>query len=319
MSSKRKINSKAKTDTNTGFGENASSYGGRLINKNGNPNIEKKGISFLERLSWFHTMLSLPKWKFLTVIFSFYIIVNFIFAIIYYVLGTQHLNGISGVTEIDKFAQTYFFSAQTFTTVGYGHVSPTGFYTSIVAAMEALVGLLAFALATGLLYGRFSKPKAHIKFSENAIIAPYKDSTALMLRLTPHKNTSLIDSEAKVTLAISDDENGIRSNKFFPLDLEMQYISALALSWTLVHHITEESPLFDFKESDFQSINGEIIVYFKAFDEMFSNTVSIRTSYVFKEVVYGAKFAMMYHRSLDNSKTVLEIDKLNNFDRVSIG
>ena len=133
----RKFNSKAKTEINTGFGTNASDYGGRFVNKTGKPNIEIRGVSFLNRISWYHTMLSLPGWKFLTIIFAFYIIVNFIFAGIYMLIGVEHLNGMNGLSDVGKFAAAYFFSAQTFTTVGYGHISPDGVLTSAVAAGEA--------------------------------------------------------------------------------------------------------------------------------------------------------------------------------------
>ncbi len=311
-----RINHKLKTDSNTGFGDNASNYGGRFINKNGSSNIEKRGVSFLDKISWFHTMLSLPRWKFILIVILFFVIANLFFASLYYIIGVEHLNGINSNSEPEKFAQAYFFSAQTFTTVGYGHISPNGFLTSTIAATEALFGLLAFALATGLLYGRFSKPTAHIKFSENALITPFKDGKALMFRITPYKNTSLIESEVKVTLALILDENGQQSNKFFPLKLEVDKITALTLSWTLVHYIDEESPFFGFKEIDFQNAKGEIIVYVKAFDEMFSSTVSIRSSYTFEEIIYGAKFQLMYHHNHQNSTTILELDKLNSYDRM---
>jgi len=91
-------------------------------------------------------------------------LVNFVFASIYYLVGIEHLNGINAVRAIDKFGQAFFFSIQTYTTVGYGHISPSGFMTSFIASIEALFGLLSFAIATGLFYGRFSKPKAHIVF-----------------------------------------------------------------------------------------------------------------------------------------------------------
>jgi inward rectifier potassium channel len=105
---------------------------------------------------------------------------------------------------------------QTFTTVGYGHVSPRGFLTSFIAAVEALSGLFSFAIATGLFYGRFSQPKAHLLFSSNALIAPYKEGTALMLRFYPYKNVNLSDAEARVTLGMHVEENGQKVNKFLP-------------------------------------------------------------------------------------------------------
>ncbi|MFT7165206.1 MAG: hypothetical protein ACI9CZ_001797 [Flavobacterium sp.] len=316
----RRVNQKAKADENTGFGTNANSYGGRFINKNGTANIEKRGMHVLRRISWYHTMIDMPIWRFMLIILSFYVGINFVFASIYYGIGVEHLDGIAGSdSEWVKFGQAYFFSAQTFTTVGYGHISPTGFLTSALSAAEALIGLLSFAIATGLFFGRFSRPTAFLKFSHNAVIAPYGEISGLMIRLTPFKNTNFTDAEAKITLGMSVEENGKLVNKFYALDLELEKINALSLSWTLVHPITEDSPLFQFTKDDFANNNGEIVVFVKTFDDMFSNTVAIRTSYTFDEVIYGAKFEPMYTRSVDNSKTVLNLDKLNSYDKVTLG
>lgn len=313
MSLLRKLNTKAQTQINTGFGTNTADYGGRFVNKNGQANVEKRGIGLLERISWYHTMLAMPRWKFLILILLFYISVNLLFAGIYYTAGVEKLNGVTTTNEAEKFGQAFFFSAQTLTTVGYGHVSPGNFLMSSIAAIEALVGLLTLAIITSLLYGRFSKPTAYLKFSENAIIAPYKDITALMLRIAPFKNTTLTDAEAKLTTVIAIEENGKVANKFFPLQLEMDKISSLPLSWTIVHPINEESPFYNLTKEDFENNTGEIFIYIKAFDDMFSNTVVTRSSYLFKEVVFGAKFIPMYHRNNDANATVLDLDKLNSF------
>lgn len=312
----KKINSKAKSDKNTGFGTNASSYGGRFLNKSGNANVRKSGIGFFESISWFHTMLNIPIWKFLTIVILFYFFVNCIFAGIYYTLGVENLRGVEMTTPLENFGQAFFFSIQTYTTVGYGHISPRGFLTSFVAAVEALFGLLSFAIATGLLYGRFSKPKAHIVFSENAIIAPYQNATALMLRMSPYKNTNLTDAEARLTLGMSIEENGKPVNKFYTLDLELDKVNALTLSWTLVHPITESSPLYNLTQKDFENNDGEIIVFIRVFDDMYSSQVVKRTSYTFNEIIFGAKFKPMFSRNSDNSKTILQIDKLNSVEKI---
>ena len=143
----RKINTKAKTLDNTGFGVNAADYGGRFVNKDGVPNIEKRGIGIFKRNSWYHTMLSMPRWKFLLLIFCFYIVINLFFACIYFTIGIERLDGLKRGSAWLEFEETFFFSAQTFTTVGYGRISPADFVSGFVAAAEALVGLLSFAIA----------------------------------------------------------------------------------------------------------------------------------------------------------------------------
>ena len=315
----KRINNKAKSENNSGFGTNANSYGGRFINKDGSANIERRGLGFFESISWYHTMIDMPMWKFMSILVGFFIVMNLLFATIYDIVGLSHLNGIDpSDSEIENFFKAFFFSTQTFTTVGYGHISPDGFLTSLIAAIEALIGLLSFGIATGLFFGRFSKPQAYLKFAKNALIAPFKNSTALMMRVSPFKNTNFTYAEAKVTLGLRLEEDGVRVNKFFQLELEMDRVNTLSLSWTLVHHITENSPFFGFTKNDFEQTDGEVFVFIKTFDDMYSTTVGTKTSYTFSEIVFGAKFNLMYSENETKTKTILELDKLDSFFEVSL-
>jgi inward rectifier potassium channel len=314
----RKINSQAKTEINTGFGVNASYVGGRFLNKKGKANVETKGLKFFESISWYHSLLSLSLSKSLLFLFLFFIVINLLFALIYFIIGVEHINVSPDISEAEQFIDAFFFSCHTFTTVGYGGMRPTNIPANFVASVEALVGWLSLAVSTGLLYGKFAQPAAYLKFSKNAVIAPYKEITALMFRIAPYKNTSLINAEAKVSLALPVEEEGKTINKFFELPLEYNSVDSLSLSWTIVHPITEESPLYNFTKKDYENIRGEILVFVKAFDDMFSDDVVARTSYTFDEFVFGAKFLPMFYRSKEGEKTVLDIDKLNDYITVSI-
>ncbi len=306
------------SEINTGFGANSSNSAGRFYNRGGGANVIKKGVNILDRYSWYHTMLAMPRTKFLLLIFSIYIFINLVFAGIYYVIGIEHLTGVNSGSTMKSFSEVFFFSTQTFTTVGYGRISPTGFLTSAVATLEAFLGLLSFAIATGLFYGRFSRPQAFLKFSHHALISPYKDGIALMFRMSPFKNNTLSEAEVKLTGAMQIEEDGKRMNKFYPLSLEISKINALTLSWTVVHPIDEKSPLYNLNADDMKDVHMEILVFVKAFDEVFSNTVMTRTSYLADEIIWGAKFKIMYYQSGDKTRTILDLDMINDYDKIDL-
>jgi inward rectifier potassium channel len=311
-------NRNLQSEINTGFGSFSSNSAGRYFGREGNPNITKRGVGLLEQYSWYHTMLEMSRTRFILLIFSFYILINLIFAVIYYLIGPEHLAGLNTGPGLKKFSEVFFFSTQTFTTVGYGRISPVGFLTSMVATFEAFLGLLSFAIATGLFYGRFSRPRPFLKFSDHALISPYKEGIALMFRMAPYKNNRLADAEVKLTLALRIDENGKFVNKFFSLDVEISKVNALALSWTVVHPIDENSPLFDMSPSELLSANGEVLVFVKAFDDVFANTVMTRTSYIAAEIIWGGKFKIMYYPNEERTKTILDLDMINDYDKVEL-
>ncbi len=304
---------------NTGFGPNSGVEGGRLINTDGSTNLTKTGIPIWERTSVYHTLLRMKRSHFLIFIFIAYTSVNLFFALIYFATGVEHLIGAdTSPTYFGKFLEAFFFSSQTLTTVGYGRVAPSGILTNVIASAESLAGILIFALMTGLIYGRFARPRAYLLFSPNIIIAPFKDGKALMLRTATYKNNHLTDVEAQLTLAMHVQEQGKTVTRFYPLKMEFAKINSLALSWTMVHPIDEESPLYNFTKEDVEESKMEVIVIVKAFDDHFSNIVQQRTSYTYKQVIYGAKFLPMFERAYDGSHTILELDKINAHEMVEL-
>ncbi|KMQ66461.1 Inward rectifier potassium channel Irk [Chryseobacterium angstadtii] len=304
-----------KNTENSGFGSNAS---GRFINRDGLPNVKRKGVNVFNRLSWYHTMLNLSTIRFLSYLVVAYIVINLCFALIYYLIGVEHLTGIDKSDPLNEFIDVFFFSSQTFTTVGYGRIAPVGFTASLVATFEAFLGLLTFAIATGLFYGRFSRPRAYLRFSDIAVIAPFKDSHALMFRLAPYKNNALTDADVILSTAIEVLENGVPKSNFYSLKVHLSKINTLALNWTVVHEIKEDSPFYGFTEDDFKNTRIEIIVQVRAFDEVFSNTVVQRSSYISAEIVYGAKFTPMYYPDQKDLTTILDLDKINEYQKTDL-
>ena len=218
-----------------------------------------------------------------------YLTVNIIFGLIYWIIGIDEI-GIKHDTVIEDFFESVYFSAQTFSTVGYGRANPGSHIANFVAFTEMLVGMMYLALAAGLLFARFSRPVAKIVFSKKAIVAPYKKRKGFMLRLSNAKSNLLLDVEAKVLLSITLNENGRPVRKFYDLPLEMSKINMLALSWTIVHPIDDESPLMNFNKETFSKSNSEFMILVKGFNNTLSQQVHSRTSYKHYDVVWDAKF-----------------------------
>ncbi|MBS1607924.1 MAG: transporter [Bacteroidetes bacterium] len=315
----KRINIRVKSNNDTGFGTSTTNVGGRFINKDGTFNIQKRGMPVWERFSVFHTMLNLPRWKFISIIIIFYLTINLLFTIVYMYVGPEQFNGMIAQTWWQKFKEIYFFSTETFTTVGYGRVNPVGDAANFVASIEAISGFLSLAIATGLIYGRFSKPRAFLEFSNLALISPYQGKSALMFRFVSYKDRHVLtDVELKVTTGLQVVENGNLVYKFYSLNLERTRVDSLSMNFTVVHPIDEASPFYTFTEEDMKAADVELYVLVRGFDDVYSNIVQQRTSYTYKEIKFGAKFVPMYKESGDGDTTILELDKLNEFKEVPV-
>jgi inward rectifier potassium channel len=300
-----------------GFGSRAKGKSTRTVNKDGSFNVKRTGLSFFQNWHIYHSLIEMSWFKFAIITLSFYTIINILFACLYVMAGMQHLVGVIGNTFIEKFWEAFFFSAQTLTTVGYGRISPEGFTTSMIAAIESMFGLMGFALITGILYGKFSRPTAKIIFSNQAIIAPYKNINAFEFRIVNERKNQLIEVEVQALLSINKLVDGVRKGLFLDLPLETKRVNFFPLTWTLVHPIDEVSPIFELNAAELIETDAEIIILIKAYDDSFSQHVYRRFSYIASEIVWGAKFNVIY-KNEDDGMVNLMLDKFQEIERVPL-
>lgn len=288
----------------------------RAINKDGSFNIRRRGIAGIAGSFYFH-LVNMTWRRFLALVLAAYLAVNTAFATIYYLLGRDALHAAEGDLALTPFQLAFFFSVQTLTTVGYGSIYPLGLPAHIVSAIEAAMGLMAFALATGLLFARFSRPSAQMVFSDQMVVAPYKDITSLQFRVANRRSNVLMELDADMMLmTVEAGADGQLKRNFVELPLERRHVFFLALSWTVVHPINESSPLWGKTPEDLERLQAEIIILIKSFDDSFSQVVHSRVSYRWDEVEWSARFVPAFEVAPEGH-LVLDLSKMSNTARIA--
>ena len=271
-----------------GLGEKFFQGKGRMVNKDGTFNSKRIGLN----MHLYHYLISVKPLKISLIIVTAYILSNLFFAWIYWLAGTENL-GISTVEN--KFITAFLFSMQTFTTVGFGALYPHDYATGLISGLEAMFGLLFFAFATGIVYGRFSKPTTAIKFSETGVIAPYKETgRAFMFRIVNARPNTLIEMSVRIILALKTIEDDHTHRQYYNLDLETSSVVFFPLPWTIVHSITSESPLYGLTQQDYEKMDAEFLIHIKGFDETYAQVTNTIYSYKHNEIEWGAKFKRNY-------------------------
>ena len=292
-----------------GFTEKYGTGLNRIINPGGEFNVRRRGTTWRD----FHPylfMINAKWWVFWLLIFGGFTVGNVIFACIYLNIGIEYLQGADTATPLARFLSAFFFSAQTFTTVGYGRISPGGVLTSLVASLQALLGLMALAIGTGLLFGRFSRPAARLAFSKQMLVAPYQTGTSLQFRVANRRSDNLMEVEARVMLSTVEPTDVGLSRKYKYLALERERVQFLPLAWTIVHPIDETSPLWGKKPEDLSRLQAEFLLTIKGFDDTFFQTVYTRHSYRFDEVMWGMRFLPAFQPDAQGAM-VLDLGRLS--------
>jgi len=288
----------------------------RIINKDGTFNVRRTGAG-LRNLNIYQYLLVISWTRFLGIIIAGFFVVNSVFAVLYLITGIHHLSGADTGTMLDSFFSAFFFSAETFTTVGYGNISPSGLASNMVAALEAAMGLMSFALAAALLFGRFSRPHAKLVYSEQAVIAPYQGGRGLMFRVVNKRSNLLLELEARVLLmTVEKADHGLK-RVYRKLDLERFAVDFLPLTWTIVHPIDRNSPLFGMDDNSLAPLQAEILLQIRGFDDTFNQWVHSRYSYRFDEIVWGARFLPAFHVD-ERGETVVDVDRISVLETVEL-
>lgn len=294
-----------KATNNSGLGEKYLGNVKRVINPNGSFNVLKKGGESKGVYQW---LIGLPWSQFGVLVLGFYFVLNVLFALCYLAIGIEQLNGLPDTQP--PFWSAFFFSAQTLTTVGYGGMSPAGFGASSLAAVEALIGLMGFALGTGLLYGRFSRPKSRLRFSDNVLITQGEKGMELHFQVANGTSHVLLDVDARLILKLtSNGPDGLRRN-YYGLDLRVPRIHFFPLQWRIVHEIGPDSPLFEKRFDELDGREFELMILMRAFDDTYNQTIHARYSYTLEQLRWGRKFVRPYHVDAEGN-TIMDLDLLN--------
>ena len=267
--------------------------------------------------SLYHRALAISWPRFLAYVVAVYIAVNVVFTVLFLLCGSDALVGADTGQAGSVTWRAFFFSVETFATIGYGEISPVGMPAHFVMVGEALVALMSQALITGLLFARFARPTAAILFSRTMVVAPFKGGRGLMFRITNLRENQLIDVRARV-ICSSTGRDGTTTRRYHPLALERTEVTFFPLAWTLVHPIDEASPLWGLTSDDFRAYGFEFLAIISATDETFAQVVHARSSFTHDEIVWGAKFQNIFNPPDAQGRLSVDVERIDDFDAVPL-
>jgi inward rectifier potassium channel len=197
----------------------------------------------------------------------------------------------------------FFFSVQTMATIGYGAMYPQTDYANLLVSIEALVGLLGVAMATGLTLARFSRPSARVLFSRVAVIAPLNGLPTLMFRVANERRNQILEAQMGASLLRDEvTEEGQYIRRFYDLKLVRSQTRFFALSWLVMHVIDESSPLYGATPELLAEAETDIAITLIGLDETVSQTVHARHYYMSDEILWNMQFVDVFMRKPDGRR-----------------
>jgi inward rectifier potassium channel len=248
----------------------------------------------------YHLLLTISWVNFFALVGLLYLAANALFALAYLAGGDGIENAQPG-----SFLDAFFFSVQTMASIGYGAMYPNTTYANTLVTIEALVGLLGLAMGTGLMFARFARPTARVLFSNVAVIAAQDGVPTLMLRAANQRHNQVLEAQVRMTLVrnvVTRDGEFMR--RFYDMRLVRSQTPIFVLTWTAMHPIDEDSPLYGMTPEELEEVEAEIVVTLTGLDETFAQTIHTRHSYIASEIVWNARFADILSRLPDGRRAV---------------
>lgn len=281
----------------------------RIVTRDGAaPDIVRLGEVQLPWQDLYHRLLTLSWPVFIAVLALAYLAINAVFALAYLARD----GGIAN-TRPGSFLDALFFSVQTMASIGYGNMYPQTNYANSLVVLEALIGLMLLAMATGLCFARFSLPKARIVFSNCAVVAPANGVPTLMFRTANQRRNRILEARLWVTLVRDEiTAEGEFFRRFYDLPMVRSQSPLFALSWTAMHTIDRHSPLYGETPDSLAAVSTEIVVIFAGMDETLSQTIHARHSFIAEEIRWGYQFVEILGQTPDGRRSI----DYRNFHRV---
>jgi inward rectifier potassium channel len=289
----------------------------RLLNRDGSFNVQSRGRGLHAFLAYSNLVSTTWNRFFLFVAIS-YLMLNGFFAVGYVLCGQGGLVNTLDTGIYSPFLKAFFFSIHTSATIGYGSTVPVGVPTNILVALESVVSLLGLAVVTGLVFARFSRPVADILFSKNALMTYLGDLRSFQFRIVNSRNNQIIDLHVRLLVSrFENNASGAAVRRYYPLRLEREGVVFFPLSWTIVHPIDRDSPLFGVTEEQLCASGAEFLILLTGMDETFSQVVNARSSYRANEIIWDAKFADIFVYDPEGRMAGVDIKRFHDTTRIS--
>ncbi len=277
--------------------------------RSGEIEFHKLNVDQRELRDLYNWMLRLSWPQFAAFILGLYLALNLIFSVFYY-LGKPSIAG------MESFADAFFFSVETFATVGYGHFYPNSLYGHVVSTVEIMVGMFGMAVITGLIFIRFSRPTARIVFSKRLVISNFDGQPALMLRVGNLRHQAMAEAEFRVMLIRTEwvkEQEEMR--RFYPLKLQFDRLITFPVALTIRHIIDESSPLYGMSIKDLEKSDVRILASVVCIDTVIPASVQSHRHYTWRNIHFDHRFVEIY-TDLDDHRIAVDYGLLHEVEPV---